>query len=34
MHSGARKGSKFGAAVMGGVSVVAVTAATLVGHTR
>lgn len=32
MHSIARKGSRFGAAVLGGVSVIAVTAATLVGQ--
>ena len=32
MHPGARKGSKLGAAVIGGISVAAMTAATLVGQ--
>jgi hypothetical protein len=32
MRAGARRGSRFGAAVLGGVSVVAVTAATLIGQ--
>ena len=34
MQPGARKGSTFGAAMIGGVAVAAMTAATLAGSTR